>query len=71
MNEFKPGDAVKSKISNQQMMVKSVAEKLNAGTKSYECVWYDNAKLQRAFFTEDLLEWLAPDHDILHFANYE
>jgi len=74
VNQFKPGDTVKLKISNQQMTVRSVSEiidKRPSKIKSYECVWYDNAKLQRAFYTEDVLEWLAPDHDILHFANYE
>jgi len=75
VTDFKAGDAVKLKLNNQQMMVRSVVEQVNsnarAEVKSYECIWYDNAKLQCAFFTEDLLEWLAPDYDILHFANYE
>ena len=74
INQFKPGDTVKSKLNDQQMTVRSVSEipdKRLSKIKNYECVWYINAKLQRAFFTEDVLEWLAPDHDILHFANYE
>lgn len=67
INQFKPGDAVKLKLNDQNMMVISVADKM----KGYECAWYVNSKLQRAIFSEDVLEWLAPYHDMLHFANYE
>lgn len=74
INQFKPGDTVKLKINNQSMTVRSVSEIIDerlSKIKNYECVWYVNTKLQRAFFTEDVLEWIAPNHDILHFANYE
>lgn len=74
MNHFKPGDAVKLKMNDQNMMIVSVtnnADEKNSEINNYECVWYLNSKLQRAVFSEDVLEWLAPDHDVLHFANYE
>lgn len=75
INQFKPGDSVKLKVNDQYMRVVSLAgkmnEKGNCKMNSYECVWYVNSKLQRAVFSEDVLEWLAPDHDFLHFANYE
>jgi uncharacterized protein YodC (DUF2158 family) len=75
-NQFKPGDAVKLKISNMQMMIRGIAnipseQESIAIKERYECVWYDNAKLQRAIFSKELLEWLAPNYDVLHFGNYE
>ena len=75
-NQFKPGDAVKLKVSNVQMMVRGIAhipseQESVAAKERYECVWYDDKKLQRGIFSKDLLEWLAPNYDILHFANYE
>lgn len=75
-NPFRPGDAVKLKFNDLQMMIRGIAnlptDQESIATKErYECVWYDNAKLHQAIFSKDLLEWLAPHHDTLHFANYE
>jgi len=75
-NFFKPGDAVKLKINNLNMMIMGIAnipseQEAIAIKERYECAWYDNAKLQKAIFSKDLLEWLAPNHDVLHFGNYE
>ncbi|CAN5189457.1 hypothetical protein BH11BAC6_BH11BAC6_14510 [soil metagenome] len=73
--EFKTGDCVRLKHTDLQMMVKAIAGNtpahVTADCRSYECVWYENAMLQMAVFTEDVLDWLAPYHDVLHFANYE
>jgi uncharacterized protein YodC (DUF2158 family) len=75
-NQFKAGDLVKLKISNQQMTVKGFATKPSSEgiiliKDRYECVWYDGAKHQRAVFHADALDRLAPYYDKMHFANYE
>jgi len=75
-NRFKPGDLVKLKMSNQEMIVKGIAKKPSSnGTiliqDRYECVWFDGVHHQKAVFHVDALELLAPYHDTLHFGNYE
>lgn len=75
-NFFKPGDAVKLKLSNLTMMIKGTASIPSeyaeiAQKERYECVWFDNRHLQKAIFSKELLELLAPHYDVLHFANYE
>ncbi|HXL56028.1 MAG TPA: DUF2158 domain-containing protein [Chitinophagaceae bacterium] len=74
--QFKAGDLVKLKISHQHMTIKGFATQPSSqGTilikDRFECVWYDGMKQQKAVFHKDALEWLAPYHDTLHFANYE
>jgi uncharacterized protein YodC (DUF2158 family) len=76
VNQFKIGDLVKLKISNQQMTIKGFATKPSSqGTvlikDRYECIWYDGVKQQKAVFHQDALERLAPYHDTMHFGNYE
>jgi uncharacterized protein YodC (DUF2158 family) len=76
INQFKIGDLVKLKISNQQMTIRAFATKPSSEgilliKDRFECVWYDGRKQQKAVFHQDALEWLAPYHDTMHFANYE
>ncbi|MGI8952411.1 MAG: DUF2158 domain-containing protein [Chitinophagaceae bacterium] len=75
-NEFKTGDLVKLKLSNQYMTIKCIEEKYTLqGTvlvrDNYECVWYNGQKRQKAIFHKDMLQLLAPYFDEMHFANYE
>lgn len=75
-NFFKPGDSVKLKLNDLQMMIKGIANIPSdhepiAAKERYECIWYDNRQLQKAIFSKELLELLAPYYDALHFANYE
>ena len=76
MNQFKAGDLVKLKMNHQQMTVKGFAKQPSSqGTiliqDRYECIWFDGKNHQKAIFHQDVLEWMAPYHDTLHFANYE
>ena len=57
---FIPGDLVKLKISNQVMSIKANAiskcEEKMIVPGSYECVWYDGNRYQKAIFSEENLE---------------
>ena len=75
-NQFKAGDLVKLKISNQIMTVKGIATNPSSNGKviindRYECMWCDGTKNQKAVFSKDALEPIAPYYDSMHFANYE
>jgi uncharacterized protein YodC (DUF2158 family) len=75
-NQFKPGDLVKLKISNQKMTVKAIATKPSPKgiviiEDRFECVWYDGTKSQKAVFHKDALESFPPYYDSMHYANYE
>jgi uncharacterized protein YodC (DUF2158 family) len=74
--QFKPGNIVKFKISNQKMIVKALATKPSQNGRvviedRYECVWHDGTKNQKAVFHKDALEPIAPYYDSMHFANFE
>jgi uncharacterized protein YodC (DUF2158 family) len=74
--QFKPGDLVMLKISNQKMNIKGIATKPSSHglviiEDTFVCVWVDGVKEQKGVFHKDALQAVAPYYDSLHFANYE